>query len=119
MPGGKRMVAVGFLTVSVSVAATAAMLAAPPIQADMMGNAFLTALTNAGISYNQATSATALGQSVCPMVVQPGASFDGVASKMAEGNGLSRDKAKVFTIIAIATYCPAIIAPLLPNRLQA
>lgn len=39
---------------------------AAPIQADMMGNAFLTALTNAGIAYDQPATTVALGRSVCP-----------------------------------------------------
>ena len=32
--------------------------------------------------------------------------------------GLSYESAGMFTIIAIATYCPAVIAPLFPHRLQ-
>lgn len=83
-----------------------------------MGNAFLVALTNAGVSYTQPASTMALGQSVCPMLVLPGGSFDSVVSKMAS-NGMSHDKAGVFTLVAIATYCPALLAPLLPNRFQA
>lgn len=35
---------------------------AAPIQADMMGNAFLTALTNAGIAYDQPATTVALGR---------------------------------------------------------
>ncbi len=92
---------------------------AAPIHADMMGNAFLTALNNAGISYSQPVTTMALGRSVCPMAVQPGGTFESVVSKMAENNGMSHDAAGAFTIVAIATYCPAMIAPLLPNRLQA
>ncbi|OBB79255.1 hypothetical protein A5760_21170 [Mycobacterium colombiense] len=95
----------------------AAVLSAP-IRADMLGNAFLSALTNAGISYTQPATTTAMGQSVCPMLFEPGGSFDDVTSKMAEGNGLSYEMAGKFTIVAIATYCPAVIAPLLSNRLQ-
>lgn len=113
-----RTTASRFLVVSAGLAAAAATSAAP-IRADMMGNAFLVALTNAGVSYTQPASTMALGQSVCPMLVQPGGSFDSVASKMADSNGMSHDKAGVFTLIAIATYCPAVLAPLLPNRLQA
>jgi len=113
-----RTTAFRFLVVSAGLAAAAATSAAP-IRADMMGNAFLVALTNAGVSYTQPASTMALGQSVCPMLVQPGGSFDSVASKMADSNGMSHDKAGVFTLIAIATYCPAVLAPLLPNRLQA
>ena len=85
----------------------------------MMGNAFLAALTNAGVPYSQPATTTALGQSVCPMLFQPGGSFDSIASKVADNNGMSHDAAGVFTVIAIATYCPAVLAPLLPNRLQA
>ena len=84
-----------------------------------MGNAFLAALTNAGVTYSQPASTMALGQSVCPMLVQPGGSFDSVASNMADGNGMSHEAAGVFTIVAIATFCPSVMFPLLPNRLQA
>lgn len=88
-----------------------------PIRADMLSNAFLSALTTAGISYSQPTGTTAMGQSVCPMLFEPGGSFDAVTSKMAEGNGMPYETAGKFTIVAIATYCPAMIAPLLGNRL--
>ncbi|CAM4212425.1 hypothetical protein MB901379_02318 [Mycobacterium basiliense] len=92
---------------------------AAPIHADMMGNAFLTALNNAGIAYGQPAAAMAMGRSVCPMAVEPGGTFESVVSTMADYNGMRRDTAAAFTIVAIATYCPAIIWPLLPDRLQA
>jgi Protein of unknown function (DUF732) len=110
--------ALRFLAVTAGVATAGAALAAP-LRADMLGNAFLAALTNAGVSYSQPVSTTALGQSVCPMLVQSGGSFESVASKMADGHGMSYDAARVFTLVAVATYCPAMMAPLLPNRLQA
>jgi hypothetical protein len=91
---------------------------AAPIHADMMGNAFLTALSNAGIPYSQPATTMALGRSVCPMVIQ-GGSFDAVSARMSENTGMTHDAAAAFTIVAIATYCPAIIEPLLPHRLQA
>ena len=47
------------------MAAAAATLAAP-IRADIMGNAFLAALTNAGIPYSEPATTTALGESVDP-----------------------------------------------------
>lgn len=100
------------------LAALGAALSAP-IRADMLGNAFLSALTTAGISYSQPAPTLALGESVCPMLFTPGGSFDAVAARMAESNGMSREMAGKFTIVAIATYCPAVIAPLMPNRLQA
>jgi uncharacterized protein DUF732 len=100
------------------LAAMAAMWAAP-IRADMLGNAFLSALTNAGVPYTQPASTTAAGQSVCPMLFEPGESFDSVVSEMAAGRGMSQKTAGVFTIVAIAMYCPAVLAPLLNGRLQA
>jgi hypothetical protein len=38
---------------------------------------------------------------------------------MAAGRGMPQKTAGVFTILAIATYCPAVLAPLLNDRLQA
>ncbi len=105
------------LGVTAGLTALAAILAAP-IRADMLGNAFLTALSNAGISYPQPASATALGQSVCPKLIAPDASFYSVASEMADRSGLSFDAAGVFTVVAVATYCPAMMAPLLQNPLS-
>lgn len=96
------------LGVTFGLAALAAALSAP-IRADMLGNAFLSALTNAGISYSQPTSTTAMGQSVCPMLFEPGGSFDAVTSSMAQRNGMSYETAGRFTIVAIAIYCPAVI----------
>ncbi|WP_293042408.1 DUF732 domain-containing protein [Mycobacterium sp.] len=112
-----RLTVLPILGVITGLVALAAALSAP-IRADMLGNAFLSALTNAGISYAQPTGTTAMGQSVCPMLFEPGGSFDAVTSKMAEGNGMSYETAGRFTIVAIATYCPAMIAPLLSNRLH-
>jgi hypothetical protein len=113
---GRRVTALLALT---SGAFGAAAGVAAPIQADMMGNAFLTALSNAGISYSQPASTMALGRSVCPMVFEPGVTFDAISARVAEITGMPREAAAKFTIVAIATYCPALIGPLLPNRLQA
>ena len=113
-PGSTVVRIVGVIT---GLVALAAILSAP-IRADMLGNAFLAALTNAGITYTQPASTVAMGQSVCPMLFEPGGSFDEVTSKVAEGTGMSYQMAGRFTIVAIATYCPAALAPLLGNRLQ-
>lgn len=106
------------LGVSACVAGLAAPLAAP-VRADMRGNAFLMALTNAGVSYPHPAGALALGQSVCPMLVEPGQSFDSVAAEMEHRSGLGYESAGLFTIVAVANFCPAVIAPLLQNRLTA
>ncbi|BBX96288.1 DUF732 domain-containing protein [Mycobacterium lacus] len=115
---GRQATALRLLAVTAGVLGAAATWPAPT-RADMMGSAFLTALNNAGISYSQPAGTMALGRSVCPMVVAPGETFDSITSRMAESSGMSRDAAGAFTIVAIATFCPAVIAPLLPNRLQA
>ncbi len=104
--------------VGAGVAGLTAVLAAP-VHADLRGNAFLRALTNAGVAVSQPDAAMALGQSVCPMLVRPGGSFDLVIAAVADSYGMSRDAAGVFTVVAIATYCPAVLAPLLTNRLPA
>jgi Protein of unknown function (DUF732) len=92
---------------------------AAPVHADLMGNAFLRALANAGVPVSQPDSAMALGKSVCPMLVEPGGSFDSVIATVADGHGMSPDAAGVFTIVAIATYCPGVLAPLLTDRAPA
>ena len=104
--------------VSAGVAGLTAALAAP-VHADLMGNAFLRALTNAGVPVSQPDSTMALGQSVCPMLVEPGGSFDSVIAAVADGHGMSHDVAGVFTVVAIATYCPAVLAPLLADQAPA
>lgn len=104
----------GVATVLIALAATAA----APIRADMLGTAFLSALTNNGIAYSQPAPTQALGQSVCPSLFAPGGSFDAVVSRMAENTGMSYPIAGKFAIVAVATYCPAMMAPLLSDRLQ-
>jgi hypothetical protein len=90
-----------FLAVSVGLVTAAATLAAPA-QADPVSDSFLAALNNAGVSYNDPTSAVDLGQQICPMLVQPGGSFASVASNMAGNNGMSPMMAGLFTSIAIS-----------------
>ncbi|WP_373140862.1 DUF732 domain-containing protein [Mycobacterium marinum] len=115
---GGPALALRFLALTAGVFGVSAAVAAP-IHADMMGNAFLTALNNAGISYSQPAAAMAMGRSVCPMAVEPNGTFESVVARMVDKNGMPRETAAAFTVVAIATYCPAVIYPLLPNRLQA
>jgi hypothetical protein len=107
------------LAAGMAVTFVAAAALAAPIRADIMGNAFLAALTNAGVPYSEPAAATALGESVCPMLFEPGGSFDSIAARVADNSGISHEAAGAFTLIAIATYCPAILGPLLSNRLPA
>ncbi len=92
---------------------------AAPAHADLIDNSFLTALSNAGISYSAPASTVALGHSVCPMLVQSHRSFDSIVSSVAENTGMPTETAGSFTLIAIGEYCPAVMSPLVPLRLQA
>ena len=115
---GGQAKALGFVALTTALVATAATLAAP-IRADMAGNSFLSALTNAGIAVTQPATTLAQGQSVCPLLVEPGQSFDSVVSEMATGSGMTEKNAGIFTILAIGTFCPSMIAPLMPDRFKA
>src|ERR1700676_5080460 len=99
------------LAVSVGLITAAATVAAPA-HADPVGDAFLGALNNAGVNYNDPGSTVALGQSVCPMLVQPGGSFASTASSVTGNNGMSPAIAGLFTSIAISMYCPSVVASL-------
>jgi hypothetical protein len=100
--------AVGWAAVSIGVVTAAATLAAPA-HADP-GSAFLSALSNAGVGYNDPASTVALGQSICPMLAQPGGTFASVASGVTGNNGMSPDMAGMFTSIAISMFCPAMVS---------
>ena len=89
----------------------AAALVAAPAQADPVDNTFLSALTEAGIGYNNPASTQQLGQSICPMLVEPGKSLASVYSTVSN-NGISPDMAAFFTGIAISMYCPSLMSSL-------
>jgi len=104
------------MTVTLVGVATAVSIAAPahadPITDNpITDNSFLSALTKAGIGYNDPAATTALGQSVCPMLVEPGKSFASVYSTVTN-NGINPDMAAFFTGIAISMYCPSMMSSL-------
>src|ERR1700742_2427818 len=80
---------------------------AAPAQADTTDDAFLSALTNAGIGAADPASAAALGEQVCPMLAQPGQDAADVAAKVADAGGMSLGPATMFTGVAISLFCPA------------
>jgi hypothetical protein len=100
---------VRLLAVSVGLVTSAGTLAAPG-HADTTGNSFLAALNNAGVAYDDPASTVSLGQSICPMLVQPGGSLASVASSVSGTNGMSPDAAGLFTSVAMAMFCPAMIS---------
>lgn len=94
------------LTVTLVGFATAMTLAAPA-SADPVNNnnSFLNALNSAGIGYGDPASTEQLGQSICPMLVEPGKNLASVYSRVSN-NGINPDMAAFFTGIAISMYCP-------------
>ena len=92
------------------VGVATALAVATPAHADpLTDNNFLGALTNAGIGFNDPGNTEQLGQSICPMLAQPGGSFAAAASGISH-RGMSPQMAQMFTTIAIQTYCPTEIA---------
>jgi hypothetical protein len=97
-----------------AVAACAGLIAgsavlAAPAQADPSDDAFLSALTNAGVGTADPTNAVALGQQVCPMLANPGQTAADVAAKVADVGGMSLGPATMFTGIAISMFCPVTV----------
>ena len=92
-----------------SAVAIATVLAVPalaaPAHADTTDPTFLSALSSAGIGYNDPALTTELGKSVCPMLVEPGKNLASVYSTVAN-NGIPPAMASFFTGIAISMYCP-------------
>lgn len=92
------------LTTTLVGVATAVSLAAPA-SAEPVDTTFLNALNDAGINYVDPVSTEALGQSICPMLVEPGKNLASVYSNVSN-NGINPDMAAFFTGIAISAYCP-------------
>ena len=89
-----------------------AVLAAAPASADPMDDAFLTAVDSAGVAVANPADAVALGQSVCPMLSQPGQDMADTASRVADAGGMSLGPATMFTGLAISAFCPGAMASL-------
>lgn len=83
---------------------------AAPAQADTTEDAFLSALTDAGIGIADPANAAALGQQVCPMLAEPGQTAADVAAKVADAGSMSLGPATMFTGIAISLFCPTAVS---------
>ncbi|HEX7825778.1 MAG TPA: DUF732 domain-containing protein [Mycobacterium sp.] len=77
-------------------------------QADPTDDAFIDSLANAGLTTNTA-DAVALGQSVCPMLAQPGQTVADAAAQVANVAGMSLGPATMFTGLAITAFCPGAV----------
>jgi hypothetical protein len=81
---------------------------AAPAHADPVDDAFIAALNQAGIHYDNAGAATQLAKSVCPQLVGPGQSFGAAVSKV-QGGGIPPQMAGFFAGMAVKLYCPAMM----------
>ncbi|WP_304109263.1 DUF732 domain-containing protein [Mycolicibacterium bacteremicum] len=97
-----------------TVASAGAVLAlAAPAQAESAADVFLNALDAAGVTAPNTMNAVdtlALGQSVCPMLSQPGQNAADAAATVADRAGMSLGPATMFTGVAISMFCPAAVA---------
>ncbi len=89
--------AAGLLTMAAAFAA--------PAEADGVDDDFIDSLNHSGIDFGEPGNAMAVGQSICPMLAQPGGNFAAAASRVAN-KGMSPQMAQMFTTIAIQMYCP-------------
>ena len=96
---------------------TAAVAFAAPAQADPADDTFLGALGNAGVGIDNPADATALGQSVCPMISENSGSLGSVVSAVSNATspftgrpGVSPETAELFTEIAVEVYCPQMMS---------
>jgi Protein of unknown function (DUF732) len=96
---------------------TAAAMFSAPVEADPHDDDFIDALSHAGIEYGEPGNAMAVGQSICPMLAQPGGSFAAAASGISH-RGMSPQLAQMFTTIAIQTYCPEEMANILGGNVS-
>ncbi|MGW0160912.1 DUF732 domain-containing protein [Mycobacterium sp. NPDC003323] len=95
-----------------AVAGTAVAVAAPAV-AESPTDTFLNALDAAGVtapSNLNAVDTLALGQSVCPMLSEPGQNAANAAATVADRAGMSLGPATMFTGVAISMFCPAAVA---------
>jgi hypothetical protein len=88
----------------------AALAVAAPAHADTGADAFVSALSNAGLGTADSANAVQLGQSVCPMLAEPGQNIADVAGAVANAGGMSLGPATMFTGLAISIFCPGVVA---------
>jgi Protein of unknown function (DUF732) len=88
----------------------AASLLAAPAQADATTDAFLNAVTSAGLGgATDPSDLVAMGQSVCPMLSEPGQNAADAAAEVADKTGMSLGGANMFTGLAISFLCPRVM----------
>ncbi|MGV0645509.1 DUF732 domain-containing protein [Mycolicibacterium sp. XJ879] len=90
-------------------ATAAAALLAAPAHADPVDDAFLAALRGAGMTVVNPVDMVALGESVCPLLVEPGKDLAKVYARVTD-SGVPPGIVAFFTGVAISSYCPQMLA---------
>ena len=107
------------LAVAASVlasAAVAATVSAPAAHADTGADVFLAALGDYGLAGIDPATAVRVGESVCPMLVEPGQNVADVAADVADALGRPLGPATMFTGLAIQIFCPRAVTALTDGR---
>lgn len=113
-----QTMAIRLLAVTAGALAASAAFAAPA-NADLADDAFINALSNAGVTYGDPEAAVALGQALCPLLSEQGGSFASAASEVANIDHLSPEMSQTFASIAITMYCPSVMTDLANGSLSA
>jgi hypothetical protein len=108
------------LVVTLAIA-TAAALWPAPAHADVLGDAGGSVLNGVGIGNNGplSTALAGIGQSLCPMLVQPGGQLASMATQMSGHNGLAPTIASFVATTAIQTQCPGWMTSLANGQMPA
>jgi hypothetical protein len=102
---------VASLALSVGIIGAATTLAAPA-QADPGADDFLSSLSSAGLGDVDPATAESVGQTVCPMLSEPGQQLADVAANVSDAIGKPLGPATTFTGLAITMFCPGAVASL-------
>lgn len=98
---------------AVAVAAVvAATMSAAPAQADTGIDVFLGALDHYRLGDIDPATAVRVGESVCPMLAEPGQGVANVAARVADELGRPLGPATMFTGLAIQILCPRAVGAL-------
>ncbi|MEE6178473.1 DUF732 domain-containing protein [Mycobacterium sp. 050134] len=109
---------VRLLAAAAGLLTAAAAFAAPAGADPATDDHFIDALNHAGIDFGEPGNAMAVGQSICPMLVEPGGNFAAAAASVSH-RGMSPQMAQMFTSIAIQMYCPQEMANIASGNLGA
>lgn len=100
-----------------SAAAVSVFAALPaPAHAEPVPTDFLGALDSAGLAGIDPATAMSVGQSVCPMLSEPGQQLADVAANVSDAIGRPLGPATMFTGLAITMFCPRAVTALTDGK---